>query len=370
MRLATLLTVAALGCGLGLLPAAAAARPRAAATSGKSAKQPTGPVEDQLGFDTAGIMARQSRVEADIHECMKAQGFDYVPIDPFAQRAAVTGASRLSDEDFLNQFGYGISTLWGRGGAQSDPNQRCARASARRTGAPTTARCGGEPRRDVPGRGRQRRLHKARGLHPQGDRERFGGAQVLTQLQGKLDQLDERILADQRMVRASERWTSCMAEAGYHYEDPDEIDSDLTKRMEKIVGPVARPVRDRPGPGQKPCRTTTRRSPRSSATRSRRPRRLRVRAQGHHARRGRRAPPVRGAVPPEQPDADQPGQAGPLIARQRGRRARTPSRASPAAPAGRPREAARRRRRWSAAPRPARRARDPRGAGRAPRTTT
>src|SRR4051794_30816612 len=93
-----------------------------ASSEGPSSKQAGGGVEDQLGFDQAGIMARQSRVEAKIRDCMKAQGFEYVPVDPFAQRAAVTGASRLSDEDFLKQFGYGISTLWGRGNSQADPN--------------------------------------------------------------------------------------------------------------------------------------------------------------------------------------------------------------------------------------------------------
>src|SRR3954469_4886843 len=77
---------------------------------------PAAEIEDQLGLDQSGSMARQSRVEAAIRDCMKAEGFDYVPVDPVAQRAALLGSGRLSDEDFINQFGYGISTLWGRGG--------------------------------------------------------------------------------------------------------------------------------------------------------------------------------------------------------------------------------------------------------------
>jgi hypothetical protein len=76
MRLATLLTVAALGAALGVSACGGSGDARGSGSSGKQSKQPTGPVEDQLGFDTAGIMARQSRVEAEIHECMKAQGFD------------------------------------------------------------------------------------------------------------------------------------------------------------------------------------------------------------------------------------------------------------------------------------------------------
>jgi hypothetical protein len=253
MRLATLLTIATLGCGLCLSACGGSGEADGNGTSGKSAKQPTGPVEDQLGFDTAGIMARQSRVEADIHECMKAQGFDYVPVDPFAQRAAMTGASRLSDEDFLNQFGYGISTLWGRGGAQSDPNQQM-RASL----GPADKRAydrtlfGENPGATFQAAVDSGDFTKLGGCTRTATERVFGGAQVLTQLQGKLDQLDERILADQRMVRALERWTSCMAEAGFRYEDPDEIDSDLTKRMERIVGPIPGPFATGPGAGQTP----------------------------------------------------------------------------------------------------------------------
>jgi hypothetical protein len=250
MRYARVLTIVVLGATVGLT----ACGGNESASSAKPApkKQFNGPVEDQLGFDTAGIMARQSRVEADIRECMKAQGFDYVPIDPFAQRAAVTGASRLSDEDFLNQFGYGISTLWGRGGAQVDPNQRLrAGMGAADRRAYDRALWGENPGATFQSAVDSGDFTKLGGCTRKATETVFGGAQVLTQLQGKLDQLDERILEDQRMVRALEHWTACMANAGYRYEDPDEIDSDLTKRMEKIVGPVPGPFATGPASGQK-----------------------------------------------------------------------------------------------------------------------
>jgi hypothetical protein len=216
-------------------------------------KQPTGPVEDQLGFDQAGIAARQSRVEADIRDCMRAQGFDYVPVDPLAQRAAVTGVSRLSDQDFLEQFGYGISTLWGRGGAQSDPNQRVRAAlSPADRSAYDRALWGDNPGTTFQAAVDSGDFTKLGGCTRRATERVFGGAQVLTQLQGKLDQLDERILEDQRMVRAVERWSSCMAAAGYRYEEPDAIDSDLTKRLEAIVGPVPGPFATGPAAGEKP----------------------------------------------------------------------------------------------------------------------
>jgi len=81
-------------------------------------------LEDTLGFSREGQMELQSRVENETARCMKNQGFDYVPVDPFAQQQALTGKARLTDEDFIKEFGYGISTLFGRGNAQADPNER------------------------------------------------------------------------------------------------------------------------------------------------------------------------------------------------------------------------------------------------------
>lgn len=251
MRFPTVITIVVLTAALGL--AACGGDDSASSEQPASKKQPSGPVEDQLGFDTAGIMARQSRVEADIRECMKAQGFEYVPIDPFAQRAAVTGASRLSDEDFLNQFGYGISTLWGRGGAQADPNQRLrASLSAADRRAYDRALWGENAGATFQAAVDSGDFTKLGGCTRKATEAVFGGAQVLTQLQGKLDQLDERILQDQRMVRAVERWSSCMADAGFHYDDPDAIEGDFLRRMQKIVGHVSGKYATGPPPGEPP----------------------------------------------------------------------------------------------------------------------
>jgi hypothetical protein len=246
--LRALLAAAALSAALGLAACGSddggsSSAPSSGAGSTSTAKdpggQPAGTVEDQLGFDQAGLIARQSRVEAAVGECMKNEGFDYVPIDPLAQRAALLGSSRISDEDFLKQFGYGISTLWGRGTAQADPNQRI-----RATLPPADRRAYD---RTLWGENRGASFTEAiesghfdrlGGCTLKATERVFGGAQVLTQLQGKLDELDERILEDQRMVRAIESWSSCVADAGFRYEDPEEIDADLFKRMEKLVGPI------------------------------------------------------------------------------------------------------------------------------------
>jgi hypothetical protein len=217
------------------------------------ADRPPVDIEDQLGFDQAGIIARQSRVEAAIQVCMRNEGFEYVPVDPLAQREAVLGSSRLRDEEFLQQFGYGISTLWGRAQVEADPNERLrlALSPAERkvydrvlwgenAGATFTAAVDSG------------NFEELGGCTRKATEAVFGGAQVLTEIQGKLDALEERILQDQRMVRAIESWSRCMAEAGYQYDEPEAIDSDLFERMEKLVGPLPGQFATGPEAGDKP----------------------------------------------------------------------------------------------------------------------
>jgi hypothetical protein len=216
------------------------------------ADKPPVDIEDQLGFDQASIIARQSRVEAAIRDCMRAEGFEYVPVDPFAQRAAVLGTSRLTDEDFLQQFGYGISTLWGRGRADADPNVRIriALGGADRR-AYDRALWGENPGATFTEAVDSGNFARLGGCTREATEAVFGGAQILTQLQRRLDGLEERILQDQRMVRAIEQWSSCMSEAGFEYEEPEAIDSDLFARMERIVGPLPGQFATGPAPGER-----------------------------------------------------------------------------------------------------------------------
>ena len=222
-------------------------------TKSAAQKKSNAPIEDQLGFDQAGLMARESRAEDAIRDCMKSQGFDYVPVDPFAQRAALLGSSRISDQDFLKQYGYGISTLWGRGKPQADPNERLrATLGAADRRAYSRALWGDNPGATFQQAVENGDFTKLGGCTKKATEQVFGGAALLTRLQGKLDQLDDRVSEDQRMVRAVEKWSQCMAKQGYRYDDPDAIDSDLFKRTEAIVGPLPGQFATGPPPGDPP----------------------------------------------------------------------------------------------------------------------
>lgn len=210
----------------------------------------SGGVEAQVGFDQDGLQERQSRIEAGISECMKAQGFEYVPLDPIAQRAAVTGSSRLSDEDFLKQFGYGITTLYGKGTAQNDPNERTRAALSGADRSAYERALWGENKGATFAQAVETGdFTRLGGCTKTATEAVYGGTQLLATLQGKLDELDQRIVQDQRMVRAIEQWVGCMNAAGHRYSDPQDVDEDLLNRLREIVGLDAEPYATAAAPG-------------------------------------------------------------------------------------------------------------------------
>jgi hypothetical protein len=199
-----------------------------------------GSVEDQLGLTQSGIEAAQAKVETDIAGCMQQQGFQYTPVDPVAARAALTGKSNLTDEEFQAQFGYGIATLYGRGSPQSDPNGRIrASLTPADQRAYDVALSGGKPEQTFFRAADTGDFSRLGGCTKQATERLLGGTQLMTTLQRKLDDLDDSILQDQRMVRAFEAWTRCVRDkTGENYEDSEAIEIDVTKRLEAVVGPL------------------------------------------------------------------------------------------------------------------------------------
>ncbi len=198
-------------------------------------------LEEQIGIDDDGIRLKQTTAENLIRDCMKAQGFDYVPQDPAAQEKALLGGQGLSKEDFEKQYGYGITTLYEqrRKLAVAGPNKaiRDSLSEADRK-AYDKALHGDDPTAtfaDALDSGDYSRLG---GCTKQATDQVFGGADVLQSLSAKLDELDEKIRADARMVKAVKDWSACMREKGFDgLEEQEEVDAVLKEKLEEIVGP-------------------------------------------------------------------------------------------------------------------------------------
>jgi hypothetical protein len=230
-------TAASMVAGMVLLAGCGGGGERAAKRPSSSA---SGTVEQQVGFSQAASPAAQATVETDIAACMKAQGFEYVPVDPVARQAALVGRSNLSDEDFTRQFGYGIATLYGRGSSQSDPNARIRDGltpADRRAYDQTLS--GGRPEQTYFRAADTGDFSQLGGCTKRATEALLGGTELLTTLQRKLDELDDAVLQDQRMVRAFEAWRTCMRGAtGATFEDSEAVELEIQNRLADIVGPL------------------------------------------------------------------------------------------------------------------------------------
>ena len=197
-------------------------------------------VEDELGLSPEGIIARQTKIESAIRDCMKAQGFDYVPVDPVAQRNSLTGQTGLNEGEFEKTYGYGITTLYEqRLSIAADPNTAIKnRLSATDQVSYSKALSGEFSDATFAVAADTGDYSKLGGCTRQATEAAFGGADLLTTIVAKLDELDQRVVTDRRMQQAIAKWSDCMRAAGYDLPEPEQVDVVLGKRLDAIAGPA------------------------------------------------------------------------------------------------------------------------------------
>jgi hypothetical protein len=196
-------------------------------------------------------LAQQRRMEDLTATCMRAEGFEYVPVPPRANpKGKFTEAFKLPPEEFAKQYGYGISTF-DFGAAEdddTDPNRAIRdrlSASAKKAydkaldgddavivsgnGAkvsktrPTDLGCRGKAAEQVYG--------KPKEMKGERDLQRFEG------LFKDLEALRKRIDADPSVADAAKAWSDCMADARYPgLNKPDDARAKVAERMNRLLG--------------------------------------------------------------------------------------------------------------------------------------
>ena len=233
---------------------------------------------------------------------MTAQGFEYTPVDPFAQQQALTGKARLSEEEFIEQFGYGISTLFGRATEQADPNERIRRSLAATDRAAYDRALWGDNRgatfADAVDSGH---FGAARRVHEGGERghlrRRAGADRARRASSTSSTGTSSRTSA---WCAPNEKWSACMAQRGFRYADPGDIEGDIEQRFTAIVGVGVRPgATAPPDPGTSYDRAAL--AELRQRRGERRQRRPGVREAGDHTGRAGRPAAVRGGLPQAEP---------------------------------------------------------------------
>lgn len=242
-------------CGSATHPGA----PRATGTKAAVAKRlgnPNLPLEEQLGLANFGE-APPLQEALIIRDCMKAQGFEYVPVDPAARKASNSGG--LTSAQKRKLYGYGISTRYGqqRAAKPVNPNTaiRAALSPPNRTaydqalnGRVPSSNGGG----NGGGGGGGGSFRTVGGCTRQAIGKVYGGAQIFSQLVSRLHAEQAQVDNDQRVVLARQAWSQCMGAAGYHYAKPSQIRKDLKKRLKAIVGSTSTPPSAAPLPTPNP----------------------------------------------------------------------------------------------------------------------
>jgi len=210
----------------------------AGCSGGGGSKKPYRTIEEELGLEREGIVQRQATAGNLIRACMGRVGFDGYTAEP-----KPPGAD-LSDEDYEKQYGYGITTVYGKEEGAANQTYRDSMSPTDQV-AYDRALYGDDPTATFADAVDNGDFTRVGGCTKEATDKVFGGAAVIQSLQTKLDALDDRIQQDPRMVKAVGKWSTCMQKAGY--EDlaaPDEVDTVLHNKLEAIVGPPESPKPD------------------------------------------------------------------------------------------------------------------------------
>jgi hypothetical protein len=204
---------------------------------------------EEFGLSKEELVTTIEAVEANIAECMNEAGFEYIAADYNTVRRGMTADKSLpglSEEEYFEQYGYGISTLY-----TGLPPQLAEVTSPAQIGL-------GE---------RNIQIFRNLGSADQvaynqilfgeyndatfavaleiEDFSRTGGCtrsaieQVFTPEQLSLSSFspkDQVIEQDPRMIAAVAKYVECIKEAGFDYNHEKEIEPDLRDRLTEITG--------------------------------------------------------------------------------------------------------------------------------------
>ena len=242
-RTRSALTIAGSIAAIALLGACGDPATKARATS----------VRDALGLDENAIHEREAKVQEEVRTCMVDEGFEYVPVDPSQMNVHMIGPGSDDNPHFRRTKGYGITTTIGDRPAfdegSSDPNQRIRAALSEADQKAYDTALFGKAAGNDDGGGFT--VHIGPGVAVAGDEAAapdldqagcFGRAQQkvgdgndkLQRVGPELQEMQERIASDPRMVKADAAWSACMSKAGFEFGTPDDIPPYLFGKVREL----------------------------------------------------------------------------------------------------------------------------------------
>lgn len=208
------------------------------------------PLEALLGIgagadENAQALERERVAQEFIRTCMAEQGFEYTPLDPAVYLGFEGGVDGLGELEYAQQFGYGISTSFDAEldrfdgpDAVVDPNQeRLEAMSEPERVAYEQALWGDAPEFDptIDDSEREDFDFEPGGCEGEAFAKAYPEDAVYEQFGDEIDELEDRIMADPRVVEILEIWRGCMADRGFvGLEGPGDAENEIFARMDPI----------------------------------------------------------------------------------------------------------------------------------------
>jgi hypothetical protein len=208
------------------------------------------PSPKEFGLAEEELVTRVETVESLIAQCMSDAGFEYVPVDYLTVLQAMDAdktIAGLGDEEYAAQFGYSISTQV----AAADLPPQLADPTT-----PATIGLGEQNIQIFNSLSAADQVAYNRTLFGENTDETFAvalEAEDFSQTGGctlaAVEQVfspeevsaayynpgDALIEQDPRVIAAIADWAECMREAGFDYNNPEEIEPDLEERLDAIL---------------------------------------------------------------------------------------------------------------------------------------
>jgi hypothetical protein len=194
---------------------------------------------EEFGLTLDELAARIEQVEGLIGQCMTAAGFEYVPVDFERVKAGMDAdktAPGLSDEEFVAQYGYGITTQFDKPGREIGLGEQNVAIYEALSPAQQAAY-------DHTLLGENRDATFALSVEAEDFAGTGGCTRQAVEQSFSPDELDANYLnpgdavleQDPRVVAAMADWSDCVAADGFTYAHPDDVETDLKQRLDALT---------------------------------------------------------------------------------------------------------------------------------------
>jgi len=194
---------------------------------------------EEFGLTLDELAARIEEVEALIGQCMTDAGFEYVPVDFERVKEGMDAdktAPGLSGEEYIAQYGYGITTQFDEPGREIGLGEQNVAIYEALPPAEQVAY-------DHVLFGENRDATFALAVEAENFSETGGCTRQAVEQSFTPAELDANYFnpgdavleQDERVVAAMAEWSDCVAKDGYDYAHPDDVEKDLEQRLDELA---------------------------------------------------------------------------------------------------------------------------------------